>query len=362
MQLQARSSEDRTLNASPFHNRFAVLAAGLIAFASCIAPAAAQLGGGIDPSKVEVDKTAIGDLIKTSQPGLTGDSAAIRRSRNALVQPLRSGTVTAQFRSEYSAQLLPVIAPLVGDARDEVAINALRLAGELGTRKAMDQLDAGLKDKRPSVRTMAALMYARAFGTMRAGSTHLVQANTDPAIVNLLAALDAEQNPLVLEAIVAAFDSAARIPDATMSGKGIDALATAIARLAQRPAAADVNAALFAGAKGIFDVQSATGRATATQQKEFGGAAGEIVARVNRVLETGTPTDQEREALARLADQANVIYVLAARSLGKDAPGFKLGEAIRAGGDAAFKKDAATLLLNLRQPPFGFPADRFKTK
>lgn len=258
--------------------------------------------------------------------------------------------------------MVPVISPLVANTNDEIAINALRIAGELGTRSAMNLLDTGLKDKRASVRTMAALQYVRAFGTMRTGSTHLVQANTDPAIVTLLAALDAEQDALVLEAIVSALDSAGRIPDSTMSAKGNEALATATVRIAQRPAAVGINAALFTATKAIFDAQSAAGRATSAQQKEFGGAAGEIVARISRILDAGTPTDQEREELARLADQANVIYVLASKTLGKDVPGFKLGDAIRATDDAAFKKDAATILLNLRQSPFSFSADRFKTK
>ena len=36
--------------------------------------------------------------------------------------------------------------------------------------------------------------------------------------------------------------------------------------------------------------------------------------------------------------------------------------AIRASDDAGFTRDAAAMLVDLREPPFGFPADRFKTK
>ena len=293
---------------------------------------------------------------------MTGDSAAIRRSRNNLVQPLRAGTVTVQFRAEYSAQLLPVITPLVADARDEVAINALRIAGELGTRKAMDLLDAGLKDKRPSVRTMAALQYARAFGTARGGSTHLVPAHTNPAIDTILATLTTEQDPLAIDAMIGALESAARIPDPTIHPKAVDALVTATVRLAQRPASANVRVALISATKSMVDIQGIAGRATNAQQKEFGGAAGEVVARVYRVLEAGEVVNPERDELARLADQANVVYVLASKALAKDVAGFKLGDAIRAGDDAKYKTDAAGMLDALQQPPFGFAASRFKTK
>lgn len=307
------------------------------------------------------DRSALVQLIEESRPGLSGTSEQIKRSRNALIAPLRVRGITGTFRVEYSRLVVPVVQPLAKSEKEEVAINAVRIAGEVATRQALDVLDEAIKDSRPGVRMMAALGYVRAFGTAREGATPLIPAQVRPTIDLIAARLQAEKDPRVLEALVMALDSAIKVPDASIkdaAGWAMDALAAGTGKLAQS-ATPDVEPALMKATKALFDaISGGTLRVSPAALKEAGASAGDVVAAVVR-RSAAEPSDEERAMLAALADQSANVYYFAAQNLRGKPTQYKLGEAIRSSDDAALKRDAAAMFVSLTAQPFGVDKSRY---
>lgn len=104
-----------------------------------------------------------------------GDAEAVR-ARNRLLEPLRAaGRPSVRFRQEYSNRLLKspkakTLAQLATSNPDQVAYSAIRIAGELATPEAADIVVKALKDKRTSVRIVAAAAIGRTFDAIRDSS------------------------------------------------------------------------------------------------------------------------------------------------------------------------------------------------
>ncbi|MBY0262051.1 MAG: hypothetical protein K2Q20_06885 [Phycisphaerales bacterium] len=319
------------------------------------------------PAVSAEQKAAIQRLIADNTAGLLSDAAAIRRARNALVAPLRVARISNAFRLEYSSQLLPVIRPLLTSDKPEVSVNAVRLAGELGTRSGMDLLEAALKDKRPEVRVMAAMGFARTFNTAREASTPLIPAQTDPSLAALSAALGAENEPTVLDALFSALQSAAKVPDDSIPGlriRALEEIGAQAASLAQR-AKPEQDAVLLRATKALYDELGVDASRPPSQAtiKNAGAAAGESAALILRRLAGELPADHRAE-LGLLGDQASLLYFVAVKRSGASgAAQPKIGDAVRetgSGGAGDVGREAARLFDALTQAPFSLPADRFK--
>jgi hypothetical protein len=370
------TSTRRTLGAGATAVAWALAGVGGCWLMSPAAALAQSLGSGLSEDiarsgAISPDQKAqIARFIAEQAPGLSGDAAAIRRSRNALVGPLRVGSVSSAFRLEYSTQLLAVVRPLAGSERDEVALNAVRLAGELGTRSGMDVLDSALKDKRASVRVMAAMGYGRAFSTAREGSTPLIPAQTTPAVASIVSAMSGEQEAPVLEALLGALESAARVPEAQVPGLralAMETLGVQSGELARRADEAHVPA-VIAGARALVEqLNRSTERPAPGVIRGAGQAAGEAAALLLRragAAGAGGGADVDTEARTRLGllgDQARSLYTVAAARAGAgQAVDVRLGDAVREGSEADLKRDAARLFDALSKPPFSLPVDRFR--
>lgn len=318
------------------------------------------------PAVTADQKAAIQRLIADNTAGLSSDAAAIRRARNALVAPLRVGRISSAFRLDYSSQLLPVIRPLLASDKPEVSVNAVRLAGELGTRSGMDLLEAALKDKRPEVRVMAAMGFARTFNTAREGSTPLIPAQTDPSIAALSAALGTENESTVLDALFGALQSAAKVPDDSIQGlrtRALEEIGSQAASLAQR-AKPEQDAVLLRATKALFDELSgdAANRPSQAAIKNAGAAAGDAAALILR-RSSGDLSADHRAQLGLLGDQASLLYYVAAGRGGASAAAKpKLGDAVRdtaSSGGGELKTEAAKLFDALTKSPFSLPRERF---
>lgn len=334
--------------------------------------ALAQIGSALPeevsrtPAVSADQKAAIQRLIADNTAGLSSDAAAIRRARNALVAPLRVARVSNAFRLDYSSQLLPVIRPLLASDKPEVSVNAVRLAGELGTRSGMDLLEAALKDKRPEVRVMAAMGFARTFNTAREVSTPLIPAQTDPSLAALSAALGAENEPTVLDALFSALQSAAKVPDDSIPGlrtRALEEIGSQAASLAQR-AKPEQDSVLLRATKALYDELNAdASRPSSATIKNAGAAAGDSAALIVRRLSGELPADHRAE-LGLLGDQVGLLYFVATKRSGASgAAQMRIGDAVRetgtnAAGDVG--REAARLFDALTQAPFSLPADRFK--
>ena len=175
------------------------------------------------PASGPARRTRSSSSSDANKAGLGGNIEAIATSRRALLRPFRAPAVSSAFRLEYSTQLLPVIRPLAGGANDEAAINAVRIAGELGTRDAMAVLSAAIKDKRPAVRVVAAKGFEQTFVASRSQPAIVVR-DASGVLVDLKTAYIAETEPQVADAIIAAMDAGVRTDPAVLTGVRAEAV------------------------------------------------------------------------------------------------------------------------------------------
>jgi hypothetical protein len=293
----------------------------------------------------------------------------LRRARTALVTPLRNTGVSGSFRTVYSEALDKAGLPaMVADKRDEVAINALRVASELGTGKGLELLRAGLADPRQPVRAMAAMGYGRLMGTMRAGNKALLDSQIRDALRTIQGAMTAQQDPVVVDALVMSLADMMQIPanQELMTGlqnAAANVMLDAVAALAPK-APAELEPALTRATAAV--ITALTGTTTPLQNdtlKKAAGVAGDSLVFVLWRLESGELPQAERDRLAVLADQsARVIQLTSARVGGPKAPDTRLRDAVVAGEATRFKTEAAAYLNVLTDRSIGLPADRFKSR
>ncbi len=310
-------------------------------------------------------KTQIGDFIKAQTAGLSGDVAAIRRAKNALSAPLTNVGATESFRREYGLQLLPVVTPLVGSAKEEIAINALRLAGLMGTKAGIDLAMKGLDDKRQSVRVMAAMSVGLSLSTGRAKDrTALSPRNATDGLTALNDKMVAEQDPRVLDAMVLALDAGTKVKQndlADVRTKATLLLLAGTKRIAEQQNVPALDMALSHAAKAIGEAMLETGadKLPDASVKEAACVAGDVVGAVQRRLDA-SPTEAERSALGLIAQQCERIVQQAATALGSKAPVYNFDDLIHESKDAEFKTAAQRLYHDLASDPFGCkPADRY---
>ena len=310
-------------------------------------------------------KTQIGDFIKSQTAGLSGDVAAIRRAKNALSAPLNNVGATESFRREYGLQLLPVVTPLVGSAKEEIAINALRLAGLMGTKAGMDLAMKGLDDKRQSVRVMAAMSVGLSLSTGRAKDrTALSPRNATDGLTALNEKMVAEQDPRVLDAMVLALDAATKVKQddlADVRTKATVLLLAGTKRIAEQQNVPALDMALSHAVKAIGEAMLETGadKLPDASVKEAACVAGDVVGAVQRRLDA-SPTEAERSALGLIAQQCERIVQQAATALGSKAPVYNFDDLIHESKDAEFKAAAQRLYHDLAGDPFGCkPTDRY---
>ena len=324
-----------------------------------------------DPTSNTLTDDQLGEykkLVDANKVGLTGKPDAIRRSREALQTPLLVPKISVTFRQKYSDLLVdPVLKPLVADPRDEVAINALILSGNVATSASLRLAEAGLADKRPSVRFAAAMAYR---STFRACVRELpaLSANQATAAVRLLQkTLAGEQDPMVQDGILQAIAVACEVPDLTLPGVGqtaAEGLAVSAGDLARREGSGMAGyRPLVTAGKALFDLVS--NQAMVLPNSALiaeGGYTGDVVSMARKRL--ASPIDEdERSQLALVVGQANLIYSLAQSRLGSGQPlGAKFDEMVRNKQDDAFRQDVERLIGKdgaLTKPPFSLDPNRF---
>lgn len=109
------------------------------------------------------DQQAIATFVQGHAPKLaSADPLEVREAREAILSPLeRRGEVSVAFRVQLANRMMETLRENAKSNNDHVAINALRLAGEVATSNTLEILEAGLNDTRPAVR------YAACFGLSR---------------------------------------------------------------------------------------------------------------------------------------------------------------------------------------------------
>lgn len=342
-------------------------------------------------SLTEDQKAKVSDYVKEHVPGLaSGDPDKVKKSRNYLTQPLLENSVTVGFRSTYSELLAgQKLAELCKDKTELVAINALRVAGELTTPDARDMLVEGMSDKRSSVRYAAVFACIRTF-EQAAPSTRFPAMNADgmtPIIEALSKVLTTEKEVNIVDASARALLAATKVEkakyesvrDAAMREltNGLKAKLKAMTKDDQ-----SILEAAQRAAASFRDELSARGQQISDDQRKMAvGLAGDILTAVSRLVQSGGAVPQlarddskadadkkkeERKPFAVAVTTAENVVLFALKAAGQTPGGSTLGKSFDEGtkdGDARFVVLFGEMASSvLTKSPFGLEADRFKTK
>lgn len=302
---------------------------------------------------------AIRQFVDQYKGGLSGDRVTVERSRRALLEPLSRAGMDASgaFRIALAAQLKPILAPLVSNSRDEVAVNALRIAGECGAKDGLDLLEIGLKDQRAAVRYMAVAGYGASARSMTRGNRALTDFTFREAIEHLSTAMAGETDGNVLLGYAMALDDAMRVPPAvseTIRNLAASQLAASASKLARDRADMTPRQPFLGHAlKALFDQLSNLGvPVPPAGVQSAAGVSRDVLNAIDRVLSVGGVSESRRSELALIATQCErVSQVGMQRAGGKLSKDFKLGELVLTGKDTEFKTAAAAMIGELAGPP-----------
>ncbi len=313
------------------------------------------------------------------------DPEAIRKDRSALLQPLADDQISTAFRQQYGRALISKLEPLAADADELTAINALVIAGDLGTDGAADLVLSKVGSSNASIRYQSAYAIQRLFGTLgNAGRT--MKSNKSQALIAAVeAALQKETDSLVVDGLVRAGLAGARVEE--IRSNAVLAVANGVSRVLvgqkQGAVADQLAASVLRAGSGLTEVlanPASSVRADAT--KAAAGLGGDMIAYVSRTvagkslpLKVADATTRPgvlttRELHAQVALSGETLVLLSGKTLnaGFDAPNRKSGERLRAGtnsGDAEFLVEVVTVIGNsgiLVNDPFDLPAARFVVK
>lgn len=246
---QTRHRPRRTLAPrSWIGERRAALAAAALVSLGCLCPA---LGQGVPSNVVQSvaslapgDQAAIKSFVDRHAPDLAAqEPSRIRDARVALMTPLSDPRVGVPFRLEMSRQLAPSLERLAQDSTPVIAVNAVRLAGELATDRSADVVASALTSRDSSVRLAAAAAAGRVFEAVRTTTPAL---NLDAArrlAQRVADQFKAEGEPNVADALARALISAGSMSGVTggfaaVRSEALERLSTLLSEPLQRWTAA----------------------------------------------------------------------------------------------------------------------------
>ena len=319
-------------------------------------------------SVADIDSGAINACLEANVPGLSGDYDTIRQARQAILTPLRASDVSLTFRLSYSDALRQRLSPLVRNANVDIALNALRIAGELGTTDGANICIQALEDQRAAVRMMAVSGLARTFGILQTTAT--IQPQQFSAIEGRLSqALKNEQDPEVLDGFAMAYEAAMQIPENLVADARNIALRSAATRFGEITRAKEMNgekipALLRASNATLTTLRGLVGNRPPNDALiESAGFGGDLLAYTLRRLRSGEVNETERAQLAVLVGQAqNLVSVTFALVGGQGSKSYRLDALGRESNDQQFYRDVLNVVGgegDLVKAPFNLPRNRF---
>ncbi len=321
------------------------------------------------------ERGEVAAFVRDELGGLEGEPDKVKIARDHLLAPLAQSSVSVDFRGAMGEALIPELARLIKSPRDLVAVNALRLAGELATSSSVNLVLPALNDPRQSVRSAACTALARAFEHAARTAPAINSDNALAAVRALGAALESQNDPILNDNAVLALASAMRVPAAQMkdlqnaaaSQLAVSASARAQAVGSQGVDAVGTLAVLARAAGSLRDVTVgaaiAGGLPPATLKSEA-VLAGHILAGASRALAGGALTPEAQSTLNEVTRAAEGLLLLSVSTLREQNVGRLDLAAALASGPQAFASALNDRVLGpqglLSQPPLSIPAGTFK--
>ncbi|MBS0197149.1 MAG: HEAT repeat domain-containing protein [Planctomycetes bacterium] len=327
---------------------------------------AQQLGDG--------EKESVRAFVAANSTNLSNaDPMLIKKDRGVLLTQLADSKNSAAFRIEYSRQLEPLLSPLVTNANEIVAVNALTIAGDLATAPAANMLLQACGSEKPAVRYQAAYGLRRTFEALGKMPTPTMREDQAADTIKAMGAkLVAESDALVTDGLVLAMIEAAGIGQYRPQALPLlyTSMTTKVKGIRNAAAPEAMLRAVLRTNTGLRDVLTAatSGQVGSETLKGCAEFAAESIAYCVRTVEAkAMPADKaSREAHAQLASAAETVILLSLEQQGGKPPAAKkIGDNLKAAttaGDAQFSVDARSLIGPgglLSKDPYKFPDSQF---
>lgn len=329
----------------------------------------------VEAQQLSTEQTAqVQKYIADNLPKISsGNKSDLKAGRDALLDPFKDRGISVAFRQEYSGKgLVKDLAQLTAGTDETIAINAIRVAGELATSESADLLETQLNDPRMAIRYSAAAGLCRTFDAVATTSPAMVTSATIQMVTRLGQMLTTERQPEVLDASVRALARATRMDKKELAGvreAALDTLAdSASARLKKMGAAVEDDAAAPAMLRALTVIRESLANANealqpnATGVKKAAELAGHAIEYINRNLkELQKRPAANRATQEAMLREAETILGAAAQRTGGQYTERKLANDFAQGpaGERSFFQKVLEILLWLQGPPFAFPEGTF---
>ncbi len=315
------------------------------------------------------DMQAIDKFLAPRIPDLSStDPAVMKKSRDELLRPFRNPRISVATRQYISDKLIAELNKNAG-AKDLIAVNALRIAGDMATSASSALLEEKLKDANDAVRYAAVSGLER---TMEAVATRS-PAITSDRVQGLVAKLgevivDPKSTTDVTDAGVRALKRAMEIirPGFEIRPLAVRTLASAIGKLCER---VDAPVKVLVRAGDIIREALTNNNPNLQLQNESltqaATMSGQLLSWCACQIKKGKmPVGQEalRVEAAQIVKVAESSVLLCGTRVNKPWPTQNLGtdfEKATALNDRAFFSNLLTLLKPLSDEPFNIKSDTF---
>jgi hypothetical protein len=359
------------------------MAAFAVSLASFSAAATAQQSllpaGVVTASSLgEPELKTVRDAIAPQVALLSGAADKIGKARDMLLSPIATGpgnpTPSVPFRLRYAEELAKALEPVIAGTNQMAKINALVIAGELGTGEAARLVSTARKDTDASVRFQAAdatKQIVDIFAKAR-GSALLDADEARKLLDDTMKAMASEKDPLVIDAMFATFETA--LASQALQESALKAISDSANALVRTTGNAAIDTRLVECMQRVSttlqDLLNRGGQMTAASKISAADFGGSVLWHTSRAIQSkaipgGEAGKTQRDAYARMARGAENLVILAGKSLspGTNFASKGVDAKIRQGnnqGDAASVQDASDLMAMLGSQPFGVGAARYK--
>ena len=139
------------------------------------------------------------------------DPSAIGTARERVLSPLSTRGIGVPFRLAYSNAVCPVAEPLTSNDDELIAVNALRVLGEVGTDRSLNALERSLDHPAVAVRYTAAYGLLRTFEALSKETPAVSPERVQSLLARLGEMIRNEEDPWILDVSVRALIAASKI-------------------------------------------------------------------------------------------------------------------------------------------------------
>ncbi|MCA9287890.1 MAG: HEAT repeat domain-containing protein [Phycisphaerales bacterium] len=293
------------------------------------------------------------------------DPDAIRTARERILSPFSTRGMGVPFRLAYSNAVCPVAERLTTNDDELIAVNALRVLGEVGTDRSLNAIERSLDHPAVAVRYTAAYALLRTFEALSKETPAVSPDKVQSLLTRLGEMIRNEEDPWILDVSVRALIAASKINRQNFEAipaAAIQQLAEATGNRVRTIPAYEENldrlTFMLRATVACRDALTDTGRPLpAGAARAAAGLSGDVLAFAVARVESGVESQEERDLLRSLVRSAQASMFFAATAInpsGTQTPPEQIDPTSR-----NFVEQANREIQKLHAVPYSFPRGRF---